>query len=264
MLLAEALRAGAAIEEVHAEPDALEHPSVRAARDAGVEVHEAAPGALAKVLDLTTPRGVVAVVRAAPAELSEVLDRAHSTGRPVPVLVSLQDPGNAGTLVRVAEATGCAGVVLTTWSVDVRNPKTVRATAGSVFRVPVVESVELDEVLEGCGRRGVPVLATVGHGGEPPEGAALLDGAVAVLVGAEAHGLPEPVVARCDGSVTLPMEGEVESLNAAVAGAVVLFEAARRRRSAGRDHRGAATGPLSTGGRSGAMGHNDPSMESSR
>jgi len=151
--------------------------------------------------------------------------------------------------VRVAEATGCAGVVLTSGSVDLHNPKTVRATAGAVFRVPAVESVEVAEVLRRCAERSVTTVATVGRGGDAPEDAPL-DGAVALLIGAEAHGLPDDVVAACDARVSLPMEGGVESLNAAVAGSVLLFDAARRRRVGGQP----------TGGRSVQLGHNDPPM----
>lgn len=263
VLLAEALRAGAELDEVYAEPDALDDPSVRAAAAAGVSLHEVAPGGLAKVLDLRSPRGVVAVVRSTRSGLDEVLGRALREGRPVLVLVSLQDPGNVGTLVRVAEATGCAGVVLTTGSVDLHNPKTVRATAGSVFRVPVVEAVGLDDVLAGCRANGLPVVATVGRGGSAPEDARL-GGAVAVLVGAEAQGLPDDVVAACDDTVTLPMEGRVESLNAAVAGSAVLFEAARCRRTGDAPATAADRAAIPTGGRSVELGHNDPPMEASR
>jgi RNA methyltransferase, TrmH family len=250
VLLAEALAAGADVQRVFAESDCLEDPAVLAAREAGLTVVETAPGALAKVLDLKAPRGVVAVVAAAPSSVDEVLDLASTGGRPVAVLVALQDPGNVGTLIRVAEAAGCAGVLLTSGSVDLHNPKTVRATAGAVFRVPVVDHVDENSVLEGCQRRSVPVLATIGSGGtslyEAP-----LGGAVAVLLGAEAHGLAPGLVERCDGTLTIPMDGGVESLNAAVAGSIVLFEAARRRGSAGTDgeRSGAGAGP---------MGHNDP------
>jgi RNA methyltransferase, TrmH family len=250
VLLAEALAAGADVQRVFAETDCLDDPAVITAQQAGLTVVEAAPGALAKVLDLKAPRGVVAVVGASPSSVDEVLDRASATRRPVAVLVGLQDPGNLGTLIRVAEASGCAGVLLTSGSVDLHNPKTVRATAGAVFRVSVVDGVDELSVIEGCRRRSVPVVATIGSGGTLLDEAPLA-GAVAVLLGAEAHGLAPELVERCDGALTIPMEGGVESLNAAVAGSIVLFEAARRRRSSGTagDRSGAGTAP---------MGHNDP------
>ena len=153
-------------------------------------------------------------------------------GAPLLVLVELQDPGNVGTLVRVAEASGCAGVVLTERSVDLLNPKTVRATAGSVFRVPVAQDVAVADVLAACAAAGAPSLATVVAGGTSLDDAPL-EGAVAVVLGNEAHGLDATVRAGCSGTVTIPMAGAVESLNAAVAGAVVAFEASRRRRTTG-------------------------------
>lgn len=216
-----------------------------AALGAGVRARLVADGALAKVLDLRSPRAMVAVVRARAVELGSVVALAAQRRRPLLVLAAVQDPGNAGTLVRVAEATGCVGVVLSAGSVDLHNPKTVRSTAGAVFRVPVVEGVELDEVLAACADAGVPTIATVGRGGTTVEDAPLV-GAMSLLIGAEAHGLDPEVVAACSHRVTVPMEGSVESLNAAVAGAVVLFDAARQRRAVERD----SAGPTSPGGTS--------------
>lgn len=230
MLLAEAVAADVELVGVYAEPAGVDDPAVRAAAAAGVPVHPVPEGALKKVLDLVTPQAVVAVARISVSTLDAVVAAASADGAPLLVLVELQDPGNAGTLVRVAEAAGCAGVVLTAQSVDLYNPKTVRASAGSLFRVPVVQGVTVDAVLDACAAAGVPVLATVAADGTDPE-AAPLDGAVAVLLGSEAHGLAAGVVARADARVTIPMVGNVESLNAGVAGAVLAFEAARRRRS---------------------------------
>ena len=214
---------------MYVEPAASDDPAVRAAGAAGVPVHPVPEGALKKVLDLVTPQAVVAVARAVAATLASVVAAASAAGAPLLVLVELQDPGNAGTLVRVAEAAGCAGVVLTERSVDLYNPKSVRATAGSLFRVPVVQDVTVDDVLAACAAAGVPTLATVAVDGTDPESSPL-DAAVAVLLGSEAHGLAAELVARADARVTIPMVGKVESLNAGVAGAVLAFEAARRRR----------------------------------
>ena len=214
---------------MYVEPAASDDPAVRAAGAAGVPVHPVPEGALKKVLDLVTPQAVVAVARAVVATLDSVVAAASAAGAPMLVLVELQDPGNAGTLVRVAEAAGCAGVVLTERSVDLYNPKSVRATAGSLFRVPVVQDVTVDDVLAACAAAGVPTLATVAVDGTDPESSPL-DAAVAVLLGSEAHGLTAELGARADARVTIPMVGKVESLNAGVAGAVLAFEAARRRR----------------------------------
>jgi TrmH family RNA methyltransferase len=231
ILLAEALASGVEVDSVCAEAALLDDPAVRAAAAAGAVLHEVAEGALSKVLDLRSPQGVVAVVPSAPIQLDAVLEQAVRSRRPVLAAVALQDPGNFGTLVRVAEAAGCAGVVSTPGSVDLHNPKTVRATAGAVFRVPVAEQVDPDELLQRCESLGVTTWATVGREGRALETVPLA-GAAVVLVGAEAHGLPEQLLARCTGALTIPMEGALESLNAAVAGSVVMFEAARQRRAA--------------------------------
>lgn len=229
-LLGEAVRAGVVVRTVYVEPAALEDPAVRSAGSAGAVVREVQPGSLAKVLDLVTPQSVVAVADQRPSSLGGILDDAADRARPVLALVAIQDPGNAGTLVRVAEASGCAGVAMTTGSVDVHNPKTVRATAGALFRMRVVEGIGSDELRSAARGLGVRVWATVAEGGIPIEDADLT-GASVLLVGSEAHGLPVELRCAADGELSIPMEGGVESLNAAVAGSLVAFEAARQRRS---------------------------------
>jgi TrmH family RNA methyltransferase len=234
VLLGEALDAGLELQQVFVEAAAVDadpsHP-IAEARRRGVAVATVQDGVLAKVLDLVTPQRVVAVAVRPESSLDDVLADAVDRGRPVVVLVTIQDPGNAGTLVRVAEAAGAAGVVLCDHSVDPWNPKAVRAAAGSSFRVPVVEAADADHVVQQCRDLGVPVIATVGDGGTAPEGAAL-GSAFALLVGNEAHGLSDELVALASTSVSVPMDGSVESLNAAVAGAAVLFDASRQRRVA--------------------------------
>jgi TrmH family RNA methyltransferase len=231
VLVAEALAAGVGLTALYVEPDALADPVVWAARDAGVPVREVTTGALRKVLDLGAPQALVAVASMGVAPLDDVVARAASASRPLVVLVELADPGNAGTLVRVAEASGCAGLVTTARTVDLFNPKTVRASAGALFRLPVAESVELDDLFVACDRHGVPTWSTVARDGEEL-GTVALVGAGALLLGSEAHGLHPDVVARTTRSLTIPMDGAVESLNAAIAGAVVLFDAVRQRRAA--------------------------------
>jgi TrmH family RNA methyltransferase len=247
VLLAEALDAGIELETLYVEPDALDHPAVWDARDAGVRVRDVTRGALRKVLDLTTPQDMVAVAPQRPATFARLVSAARDTDRPLLVLVELSDPGNAGTLIRVAEAAGCVGVVLTERTVDLYGPKTVRATAGAIFRVPVAVEVPVQELLDACEAADVPTWSTVVDGGVQLEHAPIA-GAGALLIGSEAHGLDAEVAARCTTALTIPMEGGVESLNAAVAGAVVMFDAARQRRAV------AAGEP--SGGATGAVGHN--------
>ena len=255
VLLAEALAAGASVRSVYVEVDALRpvvRDAVEAAAGAGVRIREVTPGALAKVLDLGTPQSVVAVVGQRIAGAGEVVAAATGQGRPLLVLADVADPGNVGTLVRTAEAAGCAGAVLVGTCADLHNPKTVRATAGALFRLPVATAADLGSLAALLAERGVALVGTVGATGTPPEDVPL-DGAVAVLVGSEAHGLPDDALARCDRLVSIPMEGRVESLNAAVAGSVVLFEAARQRRSVGS---GSGAADRSGGGTT-DVGHND-------
>lgn len=230
VLVAEALASGLALEALFVEPEA-DGAVVAAARAEGVAVTEVAAGSLRKVLDLVNPQSMVAVALQLRHEMATVLADAATRRRPVLALVGIQDPGNAGTLIRVAEAAGCAGVVLTRGSVDLWNPKTVRATAGAVFRVAVATGVDAGALLDAAGAAGVATLATVSAGGVAPESCDL-GGACVLLVGAEARGLPAAVEAAATGRVGIPMAGSVESLNAAVAGSVLAFEAARQRRGA--------------------------------
>ena len=130
-----------------------------------------------------------------------------------------------------AEAAGASGVVFCDGTVDVYNPKTVRASAGSMFHVPVVAGGSPVEVLDEVASWGVRRLATVARGGTPYDGVDLRRG-VAILLGNEANGLPASVDDHIDVPVTIPMDGRSESLNVGMAAAVLCFEAARQRRSA--------------------------------
>jgi len=228
--VAEAITAGVEIDALYVEPGADLGP-VSHLVDTGVDVIEVGKGSLRKVLDLVNPQAMVALARQRPATLAEVVGAARERSRPVLALIGLQDPGNAGTLVRVAEAAGCAGVVLTEGSVDPWNPKVVRASAGALFRVPVVSEVDAAAMLSVAEAAGLGIVATVATEGKLPEATDLAAPSV-LLVGAEAHGLPPEVEQRATIRATIPMEGAVESLNAGIAGALLAFEAARQRRGA--------------------------------
>jgi RNA methyltransferase, TrmH family len=191
---------------------AAQHPGLLArARSAGVEVLDVAEPVLATVADTVTPQGVVGV-----AELALVL-------------VEARDPGNAGTIIRTADAAGADAVVFTHGSVDPRNPKAVRASAGSLFHLPVVQDAPLEAVLSQGRVHGLQLVAAAPRGGtnyldldlRPPS---------LLLFGSEAHGLPDDVVERCDVSAFVPLYGRAESLNLAATVAVLSYEAARQRR----------------------------------
>lgn len=238
VLVREALAAGAPVEEVFVDeghPQLVDEMAL-AARSVGgsadgpaVPVSAVAEGVLARVLPAVSPRPVAAVVAATLARpLDDLALAAVSAGRPLLVLVDVADPGNAGTLLRAAEASGCAGVVLVGDGVDPYNPKVVRSSAGSLLRVPFAAAPSVAETLVALAELGVTTVAAVARDGvahlEAP-----LDGAVAIVVGNEAHGLDDATVAACDAAVTITMDGPAESLNVAMAGTVLCFEALRRR-----------------------------------
>jgi RNA methyltransferase, TrmH family len=197
---------------------------VRDAAASGADVYALASGVIESVADAVTPQPVCAVLPA----LDAAIDALPTDGVVV-VAVDVRDPGNAGTLVRAAAAAGARGVVLCDGCVELYNPKTVRATAGALFRLPVVTSVTVDAALTSLGAAGRRRLAAVARGGEDYASVDLTR-PVAFVVGNEAHGLPA-ALSGIDGGITIPMPGSTESLNVGVATAVLCFEAARQARA---------------------------------
>jgi TrmH family RNA methyltransferase len=188
----------------------------------GVRVFELAPGVLAKVSDTVTPQPVVAVFPMVHVPLAEF----PSDGLVV-VLADVRDPGNAGTMVRTADAAGASGVVCTADTVDLYNPKTVRSTAGSLFHLPVAVDPDAGTVLGTLRARGFRCVGSVAHDGEDYDRTDWRR-PTAVVFGNEAGGLPEGL--ELDGLVGIPMAGQAESLNVAIACGVLCFEALRQRR----------------------------------
>ncbi len=193
-------------------------------RRAGVPVVEVTDPVLASLTGTVTPQGLVGVARLASPSLDDVLD---ALGLGV-VLVEAADPGNAGAIVRTADAAGADAVVLTRGSVDPANAKAVRASAGSLFHLPVLRGAGLDDVLEGCRARGITTVATTASAPTLVTDVDLT-GRCALLFGNEAHGLDTDVIGRCDRQVRVPIHGRAESLNLAATVAVVAYEAARQR-----------------------------------
>ncbi|MGA3352945.1 MAG: RNA methyltransferase [Acidimicrobiales bacterium] len=200
----------------------------------GVAIFELGPGIMERVADTVSPQSVCAVVEAVDHGLDELL----SGSRPardrdlILVCVDVRDPGNLGAVLRIAGATAVSAVVCCAGTVDPFNPKVVRASAGAVFRMPLVVGAAPAEVLEVLGKSGYRRWATVAHGGTD-YCVAELDGPTALVLGNEGAGLPPEVVSRLDGSLTIPMEPGTESLNVAMAVAVLCFDLVRRRRSTG-------------------------------
>jgi RNA methyltransferase, TrmH family len=194
----------------------------------GVEVVRLKEDVFRSAVETQAPQGIAALFSPPVFELSEVLGR-DGTAALILVAAGLQDPGNLGTLVRSAEAFGATGVLTTPGTVSAWNQKALRASVGSVFRVPVV-AVEASE-MEGLKERGVRLIAAVGAEGVDVRTAHEMDltGACALMIGNEGAGLAAEWMAMCDARVTIPCPGPVESLNAAVAGSLLLYEASRQR-----------------------------------
>lgn len=191
----------------------------------GVPVYQIAPEVLRRAADAVTPQPVLAVAGQLDVPLAEI-----RSCDPVLVCVDVRDPGNLGAILRTAEATGMGAVICCKGTVDVYNPKCVRASAGALFHLPVVAGLEAGQVLETLGRWGRRRLAAEATGGVPPEQFDLRR-PTALVLGNEGHGLPGGLAPRLDGRVTIPMAGTVESLNVSIAAAVLCFEAARQRRT---------------------------------
>lgn len=183
--------------------------------------------ALKALTDAVTPDGVLAVCRLLDVPLRDAL-----VGGTVAICASVNDPGNAGTVIRCADAAGAGGVVLAGESVDVHNAKTVRASAGSVFHVPVSLGVSAEETIAAARAAGYQVLATEA-GGDVDLFAAgdLLARPTAWLFGNEAHGLSPDLVALADARVSIPIHGRAESLNLSTAAALCLYASATAQRA---------------------------------
>jgi RNA methyltransferase, TrmH family len=229
-LLSVALAAGAAVEAVYVAPEGAATPAVVEVTDrvlaGGGRVFDLAPGVMERVASTVTPQPLLAVVSYAPTPLDRLAGATL-----VVVCVDVRDPGNLGTVIRSADAAGVDAVVCCDGTVDPTNPKCVRATAGSLFHVPVVEGGSAVDAVAGLARLGLTTVATVVRGGTDY---AAFDWTqpVAVVLGNEAGGLDEELVATLDAGVTVPMAGRAESLNVGVSAAVLCFEALRQRRTA--------------------------------
>ena len=193
---------------------------------AHVETIELPDAIFDSVVATETPQGVAALVKL------KSFDLDHALRAPEPLIVvaaGLQDPGNLGTILRSAEAFGASGVLVAEKTVSHLSPKTVRASAGSVFRLPAV-AVTLNDVLPRLRAAGLRLVATSSHKGTPADEADL-SGKIALFLGNEGAGLPREVLKEMDETVIIPHSAKVESLNAGIAASILLYEAARQRRA---------------------------------
>ena len=178
------------------------------------------------VSDTKTPQGILCVVRQQQYNIEEILQKKDPH---FVVLDNLQDPGNLGTIVRTAEAAGVSAVFLNRESVDLYNPKTIRSTMGSIYRMPVIYVENLVELLQKFKKKGVQSYAAHLEGRNAYDAENYTTG-TAILIGNEGNGLSQEVADQADIRVRIPMEGKVESLNAAIAASVLMFEVYRQRR----------------------------------
>lgn len=179
-----------------------------------------------EVSDTQTPQGILAVVRMPHYELKDLLkkERTHLL-----ILDSVQDPGNLGTMVRTGEGAGITGIIMNRTTVDLFNPKTIRSTMGSIYRIPYVITDDLLQTMQTLRQEGVSLYAA--H----LKGQAFYDAfdytkACAFLIGNEGNGLSDEVAAAADTYLKIPMEGQVESLNAAISASLLMYECSRQRR----------------------------------
>jgi RNA methyltransferase, TrmH family len=219
----EALASGAVVDVLfhRGSPDHL----VEAARQAGVETIHVSEEVMSKLTSTVTPQGFVAAVRF----VNVGLEGLPAEPACVAILHSVRDPGNAGTVMRSADAAGADAVVFSATSVDVYNPKTVRASAGSLFHLPVARVPDTAQALEALRSRGCRVYA-MDAGGESDLYELDLTRPTTFLFGNEAWGLPPEIASLADATVRVPIRGRAESLNLAAAATVCLFEWARQLR----------------------------------
>ena len=225
-LLIEAVRAGLRIHCVFAS-EGNEEWLERQALSAETKVLIVPREVLRSALTTETPQPIAALVEPPSWTWSDLMGPRQNTPALILILAELQDPGNVGTIVRSAEAFGATGVICLSGTVSAWNPKAVRASAGSVFRVPLI-ATNTENAFAHLRESGIEVLVATPVAGLSAD-RARLSNPEAFLIGNEGSGVPEKIAALADGAITIPCPGPVESLNAAIAAGVLLYEASRQR-----------------------------------
>jgi TrmH family RNA methyltransferase len=230
-LVRDACRAGAAfdvvaVEASHLDADTEEARIARELERDGVDLVVASPSVFAALSPVKTPSGIVAIASRPAVTAADICLHPEAF---VLAAVDVQDPGNVGSLLRAAEAGGVTGALVCGMSANPFSWKAVRGSMGSALRLPVAGGIAAGEAVDRMRTSGLWLVAAVARGGADPD---VIDwrGRVGLMLGGEGLGLSEEIVARCDARVTIPMVPDVESLNVAVAGAILVY-AARRQRS---------------------------------
>lgn len=197
-----------------------------AAQLSGIDYEVVADSVFRAVSDTQTPQGILAVVRMPHYTLDDVMqaDRTHLL-----LLESVQDPGNLGTMVRTGEGAGITGVIMNRTTVDLFNPKTIRSTMGSIYRVPFVVVDDFAVTIQELKQRGVSLYAAHLRG-EKQYDAFDYTGPTGFMIGNEGNGLSDEIAGLADTYIRIPMEGQVESLNAAISASLLMYECNRQRR----------------------------------
>ncbi len=199
------------------------------AKASDIHVEEVTRSVFNSTCDTVTPQGVLALVKMQDFSLDQVLGADRGLTPHVMILESLQDPGNMGTIVRTAEGAGATGIIMNTGTVDIYSPKVVRSTMGSIFRVPHIVTSDLHATILDLKARGIAVYAA--HlKGEKYYDAFDYKAPTAFMIGNEGNGLTQETSDLASSYLKIPMEGQLESLNASVAASILMYEAGRQRR----------------------------------
>lgn len=203
----------------------LEEKSALKEKLSQISWEEVSDEVMEKMSDTQTPQGILTVVRCPEYSAKELLVKPDGLYL---VLEDIQDPGNLGTMMRTGEGAGITAVIMNKTTVDIFNPKTIRATMGSVFRVPFVIVDDLEAFLPEMKKNNIRIFAAHLNGKNYYAGTSF-QGKTAFLIGNEGNGLSKEITLLADEKIKIPMEGKLESLNAGVAGALLLYEAKRQR-----------------------------------
>lgn len=193
--------------------------------DSGCTVYTFAPRLFSDICDTVSPQGVLAICRMKETGIEEIL----KTGKKCVVMCeTLQDPGNIGTIIRTAHAADCGGVILTKGCCDLYNTKIIRATMTGVFSIPVVQNISSIEAIEYFKQNGYKIVAGALSDNCVNLYEADLSGKVMIVIGNEGNGIARNTLSVCDCVVKIPMRSDAESLNASVAGSVMIYEHCRQ------------------------------------
>lgn len=189
-----------------------------------LHAEEVSENVLRKMSSTQTPQGIIAIVRKPEWSLDDI------GGKTIMILEDIQDPGNLGTIIRTGEGAGIGGIIVTRGTADITNPKTVRSTMGSIFRVPFAVTDDIHETIRLLRQRGFSIYAAALESSIPYDEPDYTHPS-AFLVGNEGNGLTAAARAEADKAVRIPMGGKVESLNAAIASAILMYEVRRQNKS---------------------------------